>query len=109
MGPYGTCRAERVPLHRQSQGLERVPDLPKITAPTLITCGEHDELTPACALRMKLGLPNAELKVFANASHMPFYENPGDYYPALPRLPRETQPAMNPSRVLGSGSADAPV
>ena len=51
--------------------------------PVLITTGEHDELTPACALRMKLALPNAELKVFANASHMPFYENPGDYYPVL--------------------------
>jgi proline iminopeptidase len=32
---------------------------------------------------MKLGLPNAELRVFANASHMPFYENPQAYYPAL--------------------------
>ncbi len=61
----------------------RIPDLPRLTLPVLITVGEHDELTPACALRMKLALPNAELKVFANASHMPFYENPGDYYPAL--------------------------
>ena len=32
---------------------------------------------------MKLALRDAELKVFANASHMPFYENPHDYYPAL--------------------------
>lgn len=61
----------------------RIPDLPRLTLPVLITTGEHDELTPACALRMKLALPNAELKVFANASHMPFYENPQDYYPAL--------------------------
>lgn len=51
--------------------------------PTLITTGEHDELTPACALKMKLAIPDAELRVFANASHMPFYENPADYYPAL--------------------------
>lgn len=61
----------------------RIPDLHRLTLPVLITTGEHDELTPACALRMKLALPDAELKVFANASHMPFYENPADYYPVL--------------------------
>ena len=84
MGPYGTMQGPNEFLYIGNlKDWNRVPDLPKITAPTLITCGEHDELTPACALRMKLGLPNAELKVFANASHMPFYENPGDYYPAL--------------------------
>lgn len=84
MGPYATMQGPNEFLYIGNlKDWNRVPDLPKITAPTLITCGEHDELTPACALRMKLGLPNAELKVFANASHMPFYENPGDYYPAL--------------------------
>ena len=46
----------------------------RITVPTLITCGQHDELTPACALRMKLALPDAELHCFPNSSHMPFYE-----------------------------------
>jgi proline iminopeptidase len=51
--------------------------------PVLITCGAHDELTPACSMRMKLNLPDAELKVFDNASHMPFYEQPEAYYPAL--------------------------
>ncbi len=54
-----------------------------MTLPVLITVGEHDELTPACAMRMKHALPNAELHVFRNASHMPFYENPEAYYPAL--------------------------
>jgi proline iminopeptidase len=34
-------------------------------------------------MRMKLAAPHAELKIFRNASHMPFYENPADYYPAL--------------------------
>jgi proline iminopeptidase len=61
----------------------RVPDLPRITVPVLITCGQHDELTPACAMRMKLHLPDATLKVFPNSSHMPFYEEPQAYYPAL--------------------------
>lgn len=84
MGPYATMQGPNEFLYIGNlKDWNRVPDLPKITVPTLITCGEHDELTPACALRMKLGLPNAELKVFANSSHMPFYENPTDYYPAL--------------------------
>jgi proline iminopeptidase len=55
----------------------------KIAVPVLITTGQHDELTPACALRMKLALPNAELHVFPNSSHMPFYEEPASYYPVL--------------------------
>ncbi len=84
MGPYGTMQGPNEFLYIGNlKDWNRVPDLPKITVPVLITCGEHDELTPACALRMKLGLPDAELKVIANASHMPFYENPQAYYPAL--------------------------
>lgn len=61
----------------------RVPDLPRITVPVLITVGHHDELTPACAARMKRALPDAELHVFPNSSHMPFYEEPDRYYPVL--------------------------
>ncbi|MEZ2222589.1 proline iminopeptidase-family hydrolase [Rhizobium sp. RCC_161_2] len=84
MGPYATMQGPNEFLYIGNlKDWNRIPDLPRMTVPTLITVGEHDELTPACALRMKLAIPNAELKVFANASHMPFYENPGDYYPAL--------------------------
>jgi proline iminopeptidase len=34
-------------------------------------------------MRMKLHLKNAELHVFPNSSHMPFYEEPHAYYPVL--------------------------
>ncbi|MBX9457955.1 MAG: proline iminopeptidase-family hydrolase [Rhizobium sp.] len=84
MGPYGTMQGPNEFLYIGNlKDWDRVPDLPRITMPVLITCGAHDELTPACALRMKLHLPDAELQVIENASHMPFYENPGAYYPAL--------------------------
>lgn len=84
MGPYGTMQGPNEFLYTGNlKDWNRVPDLPKITVPVLITCGEYDELTPACALRMKLSLPDAELNVIANASHMPFYENPQAYYPVL--------------------------
>jgi proline iminopeptidase len=61
----------------------RIPDMHRITAPALITVGKYDELTPACALRMKNALPGAEVVVFPNSSHTPFYEEPAAYYPVL--------------------------
>lgn len=84
MGPYGTMQGPNEFLYIGNlKDWNRIPDLSAMTVPTFITCGEHDELTPACALKMKLAMPNAELRVIANASHMPFYENPADYYLAL--------------------------
>ena len=38
---------------------------------------------PGILSGMKLALPDAEIKVFPNSSHMPFYEEPAAYYPAL--------------------------
>ncbi len=61
----------------------RIADMHRITAPALITVGKYDELTPACAMKMQLALPNARLKVFPNSSHMPFYEEPEAYFEVL--------------------------
>ena len=57
----------------------RQADLHRIHAPTLITCGLHDETTPACATHMHQALPNAAIKVFKNSAHMPFFEEPEAY------------------------------
>lgn len=84
MGPYGTMQGPNEFLYTGNlKDWNRVPELHRITVPTLITCGGHDELTPACALKIKLGIPHAVLKVFPNSSHMPFYEEPAAYYPVL--------------------------
>lgn len=84
MGPYMTMQGPNEFLYIGNlKDWNRVPDLPRIKVPVLITVGAHDELTPACALRMKLALPDAEIQVFRNSSHMPFYEEPAAYYPAL--------------------------
>lgn len=84
MGPYGTMQGPNEFLYTGNlKDWSRVPELHRITVPTLITCGGHDELTPACALKIKLGIPHAVLKVFPNSSHMPFYEEPAAYYPVL--------------------------
>ncbi|MBR0554512.1 proline iminopeptidase-family hydrolase [Ciceribacter sp. L1K23] len=84
MGPYMTMQGPNEFLYTGNlKDWNRIPDLPGLDLPVLITVGEHDELTPACAMRMKNALPNAQLHVFRNASHMPFYENAEAYYPAL--------------------------
>jgi proline iminopeptidase len=84
MGPYTTMQGPNEFLYTGNlKDWNRVPDLPRIKVPVLITTGQHDELTPACAMKMKLALHDAELHVFPNSSHMPFYEEPGAYYPVL--------------------------
>jgi proline iminopeptidase len=84
MGPYETMQGPNEFLYVGNlKDWNRIPDLPRITVPVLITCGQHDELTPACAARMKRALQDARLHVFPNSSHMPFYEEPAAYYPVL--------------------------
>ncbi len=61
----------------------RIADLHAIAVPALITVGRHDELSPACALKMKLALPDARLHVFPNSSHLPFHEEPEAYMAVL--------------------------
>lgn len=84
MEPYGAIQGPNEFLYIGNiRHWSRLADLHKITVPVLITVGQHDEQTPACALEMKLRLPNAELHVFPNSSHLPFYEDPELYYPVL--------------------------
>jgi proline iminopeptidase len=84
MAPYETMQGPNEFLYIGNlKDWNRTADLHRITVPVLITTGQHDELTPACALRMKIHLPQAEVVVFPNSSHTPFYEEPQLYYPAL--------------------------
>ena len=61
----------------------RIADMGRIRCPVLITVGRHDEITPACALRMRQALPDARVVVFPNSSHTPLYEEPEAYRAAL--------------------------
>jgi proline iminopeptidase len=84
MGPYMTMQGPNEFLYVGNlKDWNRIAELHRITCPALITVGKFDELTPACALRMKLALPNAELIVFPNSSHTPFYEEPEAYAKVL--------------------------
>lgn len=84
MGPYGAIQGPNEFLYIGNiRHWSRLADLHKIEVPVLITVGQYDEQTPACAMEMKLRLKNAELAVFPNSSHVPFYEDPALYYPVL--------------------------
>ncbi|TWC06474.1 MULTISPECIES: proline iminopeptidase-family hydrolase [unclassified Pseudomonas] len=85
MGPYTTMQGPNEFLYIGNlKDWNRLEQMREFRMPVLITTGLHDELTPACALRMKLALHDqAELHVFPNSSHMPFYEEPHAYFPVL--------------------------
>jgi proline-specific peptidase len=53
--------------------------LGEIDVPTLVTCGEYDELRPLHAEDIQRRIPNAELEVFAGASHVTMAEVPDAY------------------------------
>ena len=55
----------------------RLDEMSRITCPALITVGMHDELGPACAMRMQHALPDSRLKVFKNSSHRIFRSRNG--------------------------------
>jgi len=84
MGPYMTMQGPNEFLYTGNlKDWNRLAEMGAFEMPVLITTGQHDELTPACAMRMKNALKSAELHVFPNSSHMPFYEEPAAYFSAL--------------------------
>ncbi len=84
MKVYGTMQGPNEFLYIGNlKDWNRVADMHRIAVPALITVGGHDELTPACAMKMKLALPDARLEVFPNSAHTPFYEEPEAYLGVL--------------------------
>ncbi|HZD54444.1 MAG TPA: proline iminopeptidase-family hydrolase [Woeseiaceae bacterium] len=61
----------------------RVGDLHRIRVPALVLTGQYDELTPACSARIHRSLPDSEIHVFPQSSHMPFFEEPERYFAVL--------------------------
>jgi len=60
-----------------------IRELKRITQPVLLVSGLHDEVAPPVAAEMFRVLPNAEIKVFPNSSHTPFFEEPESYFAVL--------------------------
>lgn len=84
MGPYVTIQGPNEFTYTGNiRDWTLIPRLPELKVPCLVFCGEFDELPVACSARIHDALPDSRLKVFADCSHMPFYEDPGTYFPFL--------------------------
>ncbi|KAF4360362.1 hypothetical protein F8388_019448 [Cannabis sativa] len=76
---------EKRDLIRSIPKNRKLSDLPKISQPTLIIWGEHDQVFPlelAHRLKRHLG-DNAELVVIKNSGHVFFVEKPKEFYKHL--------------------------
>jgi proline iminopeptidase len=69
-------------------GWDRVDRLAEIRIPTLITVGEHDELTPTCSEQIHERLPRSQLAVFPDCSHWTFWEDTERYLDTVDRFLR---------------------
>lgn len=54
--------------------------LNEITIPALYTCGRYDEATPKSTQYFSRLTPNSNFHVFENSAHMPYVEEPEEYY-----------------------------
>lgn len=62
---------------------DRSNRLGEINVPTLITCGQYDEVSPRCAQTLQQGIPGAELYIFEQSAHMPHLEETDNYLHVL--------------------------
>jgi len=73
MGPEVFIRQQRAIMGRCNQ----VPYLADITIPTVIVCGEQDQITPlACSKEMAALIQGSQLEIIANCGHMTSMEAP---------------------------------
>jgi proline iminopeptidase len=84
MDVYGTMQGPNEFLYTGNlKDWNRLEEMGSIKVPCLVLVGLHDELTPACAMRMHQAVPGAEIKVFPNSAHLPLYEEPDAYFATL--------------------------
>ncbi|MEM9009962.1 MAG: proline iminopeptidase-family hydrolase [Pseudomonadota bacterium] len=62
---------------------DRSADLGRIACPTLVYCGAHDEIVPACTHELADAIPGAKALVIEDASHSALNERPEAVMPHL--------------------------
>jgi L-proline amide hydrolase len=50
--------------------------LDAIRSPTVVLVGRHDGLTVTCSETIRAGVPDAEIHIFEDSSHLPHLEEP---------------------------------
>ncbi|MCZ6720247.1 MAG: proline iminopeptidase-family hydrolase [Proteobacteria bacterium] len=84
MGPYMAIQGPNEFIYTGSISNKNwLPEMHRIMQPSLVLCGMHDELTPACSMRIHEALANSRIKVFKNSSHLPMWEEPEAYFETL--------------------------
>lgn len=58
----------------------------RIKVPTLILCGKYDEISPSVARDMHRRIPHSQLVIFQKSSHMPFWEQRGEFMEVVSRF-----------------------
>ena len=58
---------------------DRTEELKKLSTPTLITCGRHDELGPRCAQTLHAGIKGSSLQMFEESAHVAHIEEAEKY------------------------------
>lgn len=61
----------------------KLTELEKITAPTLIMASDHDMIADEHTLDIYHHIPNAQLQIFANATHMIAFDDPARFNSAI--------------------------
>jgi pimeloyl-ACP methyl ester carboxylesterase len=75
VGPDMFIRQQRAIMDRMNQ----VPNLSKIACPTVVVCGEQDQITPVeCSQEMAASIKDSQLAIIANCGHMSTMEKPDE-------------------------------
>src|SRR3546814_70402 len=75
------------------------PQLPSIAAPTLVTVGRTDWITPvSCSETIVDLIPNARLAIFEKSGHSPQIEQADEWTATVRRFLHEVQPPTAPQR-----------
>jgi proline-specific peptidase len=72
---------------------DRRGDLSRISVPTLVTCGRHDEITPPCSETITRGIRGARMCVFEQSAHVAHLEEPDVYAATVGRFLDEVDAA----------------
>jgi proline-specific peptidase len=60
-------------------GMDVSPGLADIQCPTLFTCGRYDEATPESTSEFAAMVPNSQMRVYEDCSHLAIHEDPQLY------------------------------
>jgi pimeloyl-ACP methyl ester carboxylesterase len=103
--PYSALVEALLPLWRNPAGITK-DQLRAIKAPVMMADGDHDEVIALDQIEeMAKLIPNAQLKVFDDASHFALWQDPESFNQAMLGFLTAPSPAASPTEASSSASA----